>query len=197
MQMLPPFYAYYKALARQGLVIAYRGPITDVMIAELSREVRQKTAHTPKTGKKVFAVFMELTQNMLYYSAEKTYFGQDPNSIGMLFLSFDLQEGYTFGCGNLVENPYVPELVENCNIINSLDRDSLRDYKRQQRNAPQRERSRGAGIGLIQSAITADNPLDVVFTEMNERYTLFELTVKIDMLDSLEGDENQATADTD
>ncbi len=172
---LPTFINQTKA---KSVIIAYHGPLTDVIMSEVSRDIRTKFADNPRICRKIFAIFIELAQNILFYSAEKVNFGYREDSVGGILIAQDNQY-YHFVCGNRVESVYMNELLDNCRLINTLDREGLRQYKRQQRSRPSNDRSRGAGIGLIQVAITSENPLQVVSDELNDKFSLFSLSVKV------------------
>lgn len=169
---------YYTITNRGGVIISYKGPVTDIIMSEISKDIRQKFSTNPKVSKKIFSIFMELSQNILYYSAEKTKFGEKKDSVGTILIT-ETDKHYTFSCGNLVENEYVVDLMESCQKINAMDRESLREYKREQRSAPQGVRSKGAGIGLIQVALTANTPLKVEYREVDDKFSFFSLSVQI------------------
>lgn len=171
-------YDYYSLTRRDDVLISYKGPVTDVILAEISRDIRHKFSDNPRLSKKLFAVFIELAQNILYYSSEKVYFGDRNDSIGTILIT-RYTDHHTFSCGNLVENKYIDELVEGCETINTLDRDGLREYKRATRSGPKKDRSKGAGIGLIQVALTSGEPLNVEAVKVDDAYSFFSLSVKI------------------
>ncbi len=171
-------YDYYSLTKRDDVMISYKGPVTDVILAEISRDIRNKFAETPKVSKKLFSIFIELAQNILYYSSEKIQFSDRNDSVGTILIT-RRPEHLTFSCGNLVENKYIDDLVEGCNKINSLNRNELREYKRATRSSPKKERSKGAGIGLIQVALTSGSPLEVESRPIDEIYSFFSLSVKI------------------
>ena len=125
---------------------------------------------------------MELAQNIFYYSAEKTKLDDRQESIGAIYLVED-GEDYYLCCGNLIENTHLRTIYDNCDFINTLDRKTLRDYKREQRKAPRKERSRGAGIGLIQVALTSRNPIYFTHKKLDDTYSYFSLTIKINEID--------------
>lgn len=172
-------YDYYSLTIREDVIISYKGPVTDVILSEISRDIRHKFAEDRKTSKRLFSIFIELAQNILYYSSEKINFADRRDSIGTILITKQKDKGHTFSCGNLVEAHFVEQLIESCEKINSLDRDGLREYKREMRMAPQSERSKGAGIGLIQVALTSRSPLKVEARPVNDEYSFFSLTVKI------------------
>jgi len=89
------------------------------------------------------------------------------------------EESYTFVTGNLVRNEDIISIIDKSEIINSLDREELREYKREQRKLPHGPKG-GAHIGLIQVALTSDNPLDVEVTPIDDDHSFFSIAVKID-----------------
>ncbi len=169
---------YYTFISNKQVLISYKGPITDIIMAELSRDIRDKFADNPRASRKLFAIFMELAQNILYYSAEKKTIGTREESVGTILIT-EASEHYTFACGNLVDNAYIQDLAESCDLINSMDREALREYKREKRSGPSHERSKGAGIGLIHVALTSENPLSVQYKQVNDEATFFALSVKV------------------
>ncbi|NJL12838.1 MAG: hypothetical protein HC913_07475 [Microscillaceae bacterium] len=171
-------YDYYSLIRRDDVLISYKGPVTEIILSEISRDIRNKFADNPKTSKKLFSIFIELAQNILYYSSEKINYGDHHDSVGTILITRK-GDHHTFACGNLVENKYIDQLVESCETINNLDREELREYKRQTRSGPQKDRSKGAGIGLIQVALTSGNPLEVESRAVDDKYSFFSISVKV------------------
>ncbi|MDX2303536.1 MAG: SiaB family protein kinase [Microscillaceae bacterium] len=172
-------YDYYSLTRRDDVMISYKGPVTDIILSEISRDIRNKLADNPKISKKLFSVFIELAQNILYYSSEEIFFADKRDRVGTILIT-QAEDHFTFGCGNMVENKYINDLVESCNKINSLDREELREYKRETRSSPKKDRSKGAGIGLIQVALTSGNPLQVEAHSIDDKYSFFSISVIID-----------------
>ncbi|MCS6821120.1 MAG: SiaB family protein kinase [Microscillaceae bacterium] len=172
------FFQYYAQLNHEQVMLSYKGPITDVLLAEFSRDIRQKLQGDQKAGKKVFSVFMEMATNVLYYSKEINYFGSR-DKVGTIVVAQTDKE-YKLITGNMIYTDSAAKLIERCQIINSLDREGLREYKRYLRNNPiENEESRGAGIGLVQVAITADNNIEVKIKKISDTYSFFVLVVNI------------------
>lgn len=171
------FFEYHNQISRENVLLSYKGPLTDVLLSEFSKDIRKKLQTEPKIGKKVFAIFMELSQNVLYYSREVNHFG-NKDKVGTLVI-VDRGNNYQLVTGNLVNKTSVPALLEKCEIINSLDREGLREYKRKLRNEPSEGESKGAGIGLVQAALTSGAPLEVQFKELSGEYAFFVLYVNV------------------
>ena len=160
------------------ILISYKGPVTPVIMAEISRDIQDKLAENPRASRKVFSVFMELAQNILYYSSEKIQYAGRIDSVGMLQI-LELDNHYVFSCGNTINRTHVDQLVDSCNTINSLDKEELRKLKRHQRRQPSNEISQGAGIGLVQVAILSGNPLEIQAQDIDEDHAIFTLSVNI------------------
>jgi hypothetical protein len=172
------FFEYYTHISQENILLSYKGPLTDILLSEFSRDIRNKLQDDKQAGKKVFAIFMELSQNVLYYSREINHFG-NKDKVGTLVI-LNTNDAYKIITGNLVNKSSVPLLIEKCEIVNSLDREALREYKRQLRNAPSEQESKGAGIGLVQAALTADNQLEVKIKELQGEFAFFVLGVNVE-----------------
>jgi CRISPR/Cas system-associated endoribonuclease Cas2 len=171
----------YESTSRKEVIIAYRGPVTDVIMSEISRDIRIKFANNAKIGRKVFAIFIELAQNILYYSAEKLQNeGNYVDRVGTIAIFDEAEKDqYSVFCCNLVELHQAQDLKRGCEVINSLGKEELRLYKREQRSRPTATGSKGAGIGLIQVAITSENNLETDFQPFDENRSFFILTARI------------------
>ncbi len=171
-------FEYYQLTKQPNVMICYRGPVSDVILREISKDIRTKFSHDIHASRKIFAIYMELAQNILYYSSEKINLSHRQDSIGTILLT-QSPEHYIFSCGNLIENQYVQDMLEDCRLINSLDREALRQHKREQRKAPRKARSKGAGIGLIQVALTSRLPLQMEHRQIDDNHSLLSITVRV------------------
>jgi hypothetical protein len=173
------FFEYHTQISQNDVVLSYKGPITDILLSEFSRDIREQLQiMDPKAGKKVFAIFMELSQNVLYYSKEQNHFGHNHDKVGTLVIVHN-DTHYRLITGNLVFKKDVPSLQEKCEVINSLDREGLREYKRTLRNNPRSEESKGGGIGLVQAALTSESPLEMEIQELPTEYAFYIISVKV------------------
>ena len=71
-------------------------------------------------------------------------------------------------------------VIEKCELINSLDRESLREYRREQRRIASDVKKNSGNIGLIQVALTAESPLDIELTPINDEESFFSIAVKVE-----------------
>ena len=159
--------------------LSYKGPIDDHILQVIGTYIEGLLKKTPKAGKKIFKVFIELAQNISYYSAERSKLLNDKDiGTGMVLIT-EKPEYYVFMTGNLVKTNNIITIIEKSEIINSLNRDELREYKREQRKLPPGKKG-GAHIGLITVALTASNPLDIEVNPVDDEHSFFSIAVKID-----------------
>jgi hypothetical protein len=180
-------FEYYQLTKQPNVMICYRGPVSDIILREISKDIRTKFSYDVQASRKIFAIYMELAQNILYYSSEKIHLSHRQDSIGTILLTQN-SEHYIFSCGNLVENQYVQDMLDDCKLINSLDREALREHKREQRNSPRKARSKGAGIGLIQVALTSRLPLQMEHRQIDDTHSFLSITVRVQKESSDEND---------
>ncbi len=160
------------------IIISYKGPVSDLVIYEIGQDIRAKFNDSSRISKKIFAIFIELAQNISFYSEERIRYGKKDDRVGTIVIS-ELPDAYRFACGNLVKKEHVRELITQCNVINKLDREGLRDYKRIMRSRPQTTVSQGAGFGLIQVALVTGGTLHLNEHEVDKNYSFFSLSVQI------------------
>lgn len=167
----------YNSLFSKEIQISYKGPFERHVLTVLGNYIKLIIGKQTSVIKKIFKIFIELTQNISFYSAEVT---KTDKSIGIGILVIRETEKYIYmHAGNEVHSEDVFPILDKCEFINSLDREELRKYKREQRNLPRGVKG-GAHIGLIQVALTSANPLDIKVTPINDELSFFSVTVKVD-----------------
>ena len=169
----------HHSMINPNIQVSYKGPIDERILSIIGNYI-ELVVDDPVVSKKIFKIFIELAQNISFYSAEKSRLGDKKSEIGAgTIVIGDFKEYYTFVTGNNVKNADIIPLIEKCEIINSLDREGLRKYKREQRKLPP-GRMGGAHIGLIQVALTSANPLDIEVQPVDDKHSFFSIAVRID-----------------
>ncbi len=172
-------YEYRSKVDDQNILVSYKGPFTGQILKDIGEYISDNLQPNAKASKKLFKIFIELAQNISYYSAEANRIGNKITKyrVGSVVIG-ELDNHYFMTTGNRVSNKSVSILSEKCDYINSLQREDLRKYKREQRNMDESEFG-GANIGLITVALTSDNPLDVEVEKVDDSNSFFSLTVYI------------------
>lgn len=166
-------------ISDQEILISYKGPFDKYIIAKLGGKIKMLEDLKTKEGKKIFKIFIELAQNVSFYSAENSKLGEDKNTgVGSLLIG-ENPDHYIFATGNSVSEKDKTILEEKCKIINSLNREDLRKFKREQRTLLPGTKG-GAHIGLVMVALITGRELEVEFVKINEKYYYFTITVSIE-----------------
>lgn len=156
-------YAMREACNTQKIMICFNGPISKSLIEEIGTALRnylETDRVTPSAAMDVFAVYIEMTQNIRHYAAQKAYTDQTADATVIIARS---AEGRHVVCaGNVVEAEDGSALLSRVNTLASLDKVQLKAaYKEQLRKPRDGTASSGAGLGLIDIARKASEPLAI------------------------------------
>ena len=160
-------------------IISYNGPFYIELISVFGINIRNHNDVYINSRKKLFKIFIELSQNVSNYS-ENYHLVNDIQRIGIGELNLrESEKNYYFTTKNQVKKTDATILAERCELVNASDYNKLRDLKREQRlNSPGEKF--GARIGLIQAVMLSKNKLDYQIEEIDNDFSHFSLTVKID-----------------
>ena len=169
-----------KRRAVDNIAISYTGIFDTEILSVLAKEIEGTLSPDDKVNKKVFKIFIELAQNIAFYSLEReaNADGGDTGVGTMVIKNFD--DHYVFSTGNKTTMENIIPVMEKCDNINSMSREKLREYRRLQRNMPAGEKG-GGNIGLIQVALTASNPLEYSLIKCPDGTYFYIISVRIDM----------------
>ncbi|GAB4328706.1 MAG: SiaB family protein kinase [Flammeovirgaceae bacterium] len=172
---------YHFKMDQQKILLYYKGPFDEIILNNISHYLRGKFADNPKAGKKLFAIFMELAQNISFYSAETNYFEGDTATKGIgTIVIHDGGEVITLTAGNLVKNEEIKDLVNKVEEINHLDAEGLRALKREVMGKPRDEGQKTGHIGLIQVALKSEHPLKIESKYVDDKHAFFIISTDVD-----------------
>ena len=159
-------------------LLLYQGTLTVNLISILSNHIRLLLNHDFKALQKIFKIFIELCQNVSYYSAD-SFEVNTGVFCGSGWVSVqDLDECYHISTGNAIKPGDADTLTRYCQEINSLSEEELRKLKREIRSEAL-ARETGAHIGLIQTSILSGNHLEFLIDKQDEAKPTFILTAII------------------
>jgi hypothetical protein len=159
-------------------IICYHGTVNIELISFTSNFMKQQINTNTAVLGKIYKVFIELTQNVSYYSADQQDSKRAFGSGKGWFKIDEESDSYVISTGNKILNEHGNILIKNSTEINSLNESDLRELKRKTRSqAPIRDI--GAHIGLIQTGLITENQLNVRIDPIDHKYSLFTISAKV------------------
>ncbi len=172
-------FEYHYSLS-DNILMTFKGPVDKLALSSMNEFIKSILSHYEKASKKIFKIFVEIAQNISYYSEEKSNFANNSEATGSGTIALFENEGsFHLYAGNLIKQNEEVTLRKKCELINKLDLDGLRQLKREQLDLPDSQKG-GANIGLINTALISENPIDYKFEKVNDAFSFFELKIKID-----------------
>jgi len=163
---------------RQRIMLCFNGPISRSLIEEIGNALRNYlTAEQaqPSAAMDVFAVYIEMTQNIRHYATSKNL--SDSQASGTITISRE-QDHYIINAGNVVDIADGEALLQRIHHLAGLDKTGLKAlWKTQMRQPRQAGASSGAGLGLIDMARKASQPLAASFNRLDDHSGFFSLQV--------------------
>ena len=160
-------------------LLSFSGPLTVSLVSFMANYLKSMLNADYVQVKRIFRIFIELTQNISYYSAEILRVEDGVNSGVGWFMVNESDNCFTITTGNLIYNSDGIKLRKNCDEINLLDEKQLRELKRKTRGQAM-IRDVGAHIGLIQTSILSKSKLNYRINQLNNEHSFFVISVNID-----------------
>lgn len=175
----------YNNLKAEGAIFCFCGPTSQAVVEGIGETLRQRMELEgvgPSVINRVFSVFIEQIHNILHYSGEKI--PDDQTIEGELrfgIVIVGMWEGrYYVRCGNFVLNEHVRTLSDLIEQLQGMDKEQLKVmYKERRRSAEVCDNSKGAGLGFIEMARKASEPLRFDFTAVDDDRSFFSITTII------------------
>ena len=157
-------------------LVIYKGVFDKMPFSIIETYCEQLTQETLVVRKKIRTVFVEMAQNINFYSAEKN------NGYGVGYISVNRSEnGYTIVSGNLTNSYNYNRLKERVKKVEKLDNQSLHILKQKLLLESGFELTENANIGVVQCTIAANSPYQYNFEQIsdNEYFVMLKIEVKI------------------
>ncbi len=170
---------YYGSVDVSRILMTFKGAISQELLVELGSLVRNQLQHDEKI-QRIFAVFVEMAQNILHYSAEKDWLPHVGKEVGIgIIVISEQEEMYTISSGNAVTKADAEHLEAQCRYLNSLSKEELKKLYQERRKQSPPTGSKGAGLGLIDMARKSDKPFEFSLQPLTDDLLFFTLNVSI------------------
>ncbi len=184
---------YHTLLDSQNAFVYYKGSFDKAILVNIGLHLRSCFADNPRMSAKLFAIFIELAQNIAYYSAESNFFYDENfkkdilqieedkknNGVGTVVIH-NKENEVILSAGNLVPTKQVEEIIAKCEEINTLSIDELRVLKKEIRSLDHTPNQKGGNIGLIHVALKSEHPLKVEAKKIDENNSYFVISSTIE-----------------
>jgi hypothetical protein len=168
-------YKAYQDTKDHKILISFKGAISQEVVTEFGSMIRSSLS-TETNTKKIFAVFIELAQNIVRYSIEKDVGPDGESGVGIILLR-EKKDYFYLSSGNMVKNETVQKVKERCDVVNNMNKEQLKSYYQEKIRNPPEAGSKGAGIGLIDIARKTDGPLECLISQVDDMNSFLTLTV--------------------
>lgn len=171
-------------LNKNNIFLCFRGPFTQELMVEIGSLLRSKlksAAASPSTILKVFSVFVEQSQNIIHHSPNAHSENSAPgkHTSGVIAVG-NCNDAFFVTAGNRIESSRVDELEERLVQLQAMDRDSLNRLYREQRKNGTPLSNLQAGLGLIELARKASQPVEFLFETIDDSFSFFSIKAVIE-----------------
>ncbi len=168
---------FYELLSKE-VIVAYRGTFEKAVLSILAQNIENSVENSSILKRKFFRIFLEFAQNIAYYSSEQTETDDSEKSgSGLLILKHGGNDNYIFLSGNLVKTSMLGYIYEKVDYINSLDREGLRSYKREQYKLV--ESGKKSNLGLLQIVLISGNKVVVDSKDIDEENSFITISAEV------------------
>ena len=167
-----------------GIFLSISGPLSQDLMVEMGEILKRKMKEDGAENSvihDVFAILVELNQNIIHYSAEKVKRLDGIKNLpeaGCGIMSVGYKDGrYFLISGNMIENHKIAEMKNKLTKLNRLTKEELSQWYREQRKMGPDPGSKGAGLGLIDVARKTTQPPEFDFEEIENHLSFFTLKI--------------------
>ncbi len=164
---------------QQRIMLCFNGPLTKSLIEEIGNALRNYMEHehaTASSAMDVFGAYIELTQNIRHYVARKGW--GEAEAAATVVIARDNEGRYVVSAGNIVDATDGSVLEARVHALAAMDKAALKACYKEQLRKPREENAvSGAGLGLIDLARKAAEPLTCSVRMLDDGRAFFSMRV--------------------
>jgi hypothetical protein len=174
----------FARLRDQQIIFCFSGPASQGVVEGIGEVLKQKMerdAAGAEIVRRVFSVFVEQMQNVINYSADRVTGPPEKEGeirVGLVVVG---REGDHFFVmtGNVMDQTDARSLAAQIRLLQAMDKERMKQHFKEQRRKEAPAGSKGAGLGLIETARRASGPLEFDLQETEAGRAFFTLKVTI------------------
>ena len=164
-------YLLRETYSQKHILLCFNGPFSQGLIVEIGSALKRHIEiEESSSARDVFAIYIEIAQNIQHYSAAHGY--EDSDLSATVVISRQDDGRYVISAGNVIETEDGEKLQARIAELAPLDQTQLKAKYKEQLRKP-REDGAGAGLGLIDMARKASEPLSCSLRPVNAGRLLF------------------------
>lgn len=173
----PDLYDLREIFDQQQIMVCFNGPINAALIEEIGRALRDYLNHqqeAPSAVADIFAVYIEMTQNIRRYADSHP----ELTGAGNAAIVVSREDGhYVISAGNVVRPEDGRELTRRVDELAVMDRTALKAAFKTQLRLPRESLNGSAGLGLIDMARKASRPLSATVRDLDAVRSFLSLRI--------------------
>lgn len=173
----------YRRMREEDVILSLKGMISQNILAGLVEMIKEKCI--PDCGqkrivKKMYAIFIEMVQNIIHHSADKITSEKDKKNIGMgiIFLR-EINDHYVITTGNLTDNTKVTGIRTLLDTVNDMEKEEVRRLYKQKLRAPKEEGKIEPGVALVNIIRKSGNSIIYDINSIDQYHSFLTLSAKI------------------
>jgi len=174
----------YNQLTKEGIIFCFCGSASQLIVEgigeTLLQRIRLESTDIGVVGR-VFQVFVEQMQNIVSHSAERIV-SEDEESgtlrVGIVIVGKEKDKFYV-RCGNFVEKDQAESLRARLTMLQKMTKDQLKALYKEERRRAETDPDNKAGLGFIDMARKASEPINFEITPVSETRSFFSMTTII------------------
>ncbi|MBF0336668.1 MAG: hypothetical protein HQL05_02435 [Nitrospirae bacterium] len=168
----------------EGIIVSLSGILSHSIIASVAEAVGEsleKLDINNRLVNNVFAIFIEMAQNLITYINDKgDSISNTHKDSGIILVGYDKQKNrYFVASGNTILASDKASIHDKVGKIIAMDSATLKDYYRTLRKSGQDAHSKGAGLGFAEMQRKASAPLQYSIDDISETEAFFSIKAEL------------------
>lgn len=174
-------YDLYSKTGIERTIMIFKGSLSqDILVGLAETLIHNISNKLQKTlTKKMFSVFVELSQNINRYSCERVKVDGKYVGAGIIVVN-EYDEKFNVVSGNKVENTQLVALTTHLDALNRMNEEELKQYRKSKLKNDREEGAVGAGIGFVDIIRKSGSPLEYKIKPIDKEYSFISFFIRFD-----------------